>query len=168
MDLSTRVVILTLGEDLLTVWCDIPHPHTLTPSHTHRLSIGLGVGIPTIIGIIVLVVLLYCWCVRYQNRKMQVLIESYEREENNSHRTEGTNFVAPPPYTPLRGEEETDLDAELPPYCENDPFTGPTSPNSSEDQERTASPRQSSPQAAATDNDQTVEVELEDVPRPSH
>ena len=140
--------------------------------HTHySLYIGVGVGIPVVILIVVGVILCYCCCVRYQNRKMQALIVTYNARRRNRDENAETLLSGPPPYEPL-DEETEDKDPELPTYTESDPYAinSPPVAEQSRPEER-QEPEESGPTGADSqstgsdqdshDHDQQI---LEDVP----
>ena len=97
------------------------HACTHTCTHTHRLYVGVGVGVPVVIILVVIVVVLYCGCSRYQNRKMQTLIQAYNARRQREEEERETAIAAPPPYDPLQSD--------LPPYTEQDPYKQQLSSN---------------------------------------
>ena len=147
---------------------------SLTHTHTHySLYIGVGVGIPVVIMIVVGVILCYCCCVRYQNRKMQALIVTYNARRRNRDDNAETLLNAPPPYEPL-DEETEDKDPELPTYTENDPYaisSPPVEPSQGEGGglEEQQEPEETGPTGAdsrstGSDQDSHDHQDLEDVP----
>ena len=58
------------------------HTHNNILVYSLYIGVGVGVGIPAMIMTVVGVILGYCLCVRYENRRMQALIVTYNTENN--------------------------------------------------------------------------------------
>ena len=143
----------------------------LTPAFyifLHRLFIGIGVAVPTIVILIILCCILYFVYARYRRKKLQALLQSYQRRSRSD--SASTSFLAPPPYTPLEHDPSArPSESELPPYSEVDQFAstaltishGDTPPTT---QDTTPTENVATNESTAAQSGESTEIPLEDVP----
>ena len=137
----------------------------------HRLFIGIGVAVPIIVILIILCCILYFVYARYRRKKLQALLQSYQRRsQRNRSESASTSFLAPPPYTPLEHDPSAKpSESELPPYSEVDQFAstaltishGDTPPTT---QDTTPTENVVTSESAAAQSGESTEIPLEDVP----
>lgn len=140
-----------------------------------RLFIGIGVAVPTIVILIILCCVLYFVYARYRRKKLQALLQSYQRRSHRSRSdSASTSFLAPPPYTPLEHDPSAmPSESELPAYSEVDQFAstaltishGDTPPTTQEATPIVNVATSTSESDAATQTTgESTEIPLEDVP----
>ena len=146
----------------------------LTSSYfLHRLFIGIGVAVPTIVVLIVLCCILYFVYARYRRKKLQALLQSYQRRSQRGRsNSASTSFLAPPPYTPLEHDPSArPSESELPAYSEVDQYAstsltishGDTPPTTQDTTTQTPAENVATTDESAESGEST-EIPLEDVP----